>query len=235
MGRRSAILVGSVLVLLGVAWAMLGLVASVVGVNLLAFVVRFWPVVVSAVGLVFVLPPLLVRGHPGLGGLFIPGVPILVTGGLLLIASVLNAWELWAWLWPMEVLAVALGFLVAAAYMRVGGLVIPAVIIGANGLLFQFCAMTSLWEWWSVLWTVEPLAVGMALLGYGVVMHRPGSVKAGLILCGVAGAGFLLMVAVLSGGWLLRLAVPGLFILVGLAVLAWGLLRGRPLLRPAAE
>ncbi len=235
MDRRNLILVGSTLVLLGVAWAMLGLVASVLGVNLVAFAARFWPMIVSAAGLAFVLPPLLVRGKRGLGTLFIPGVPILVTAGLLLIASVLDGWALWSWLWPQEVLAVAVGFLAAALYMRVSELLIPAIIIGLNGLVFQFCAITGLWHWWSVLWVIEPLAVGVALLAVGARKGSSGVITAGLVLCGFAGAGFLLMVAIFSGGWLFRLVGPGLIILAGLAMLAWGLLRGRLLIRSAAE
>ncbi len=234
MDRWKVILVGGVLVLFGVGWGMLILVASLLGVNLLAFAARFWPMAISAVGLAFVLPPLLVRKR-GLGALFIPGVPILVTAGLLLIASVLDAWSIWSWLWPQEVLAVALGFLAATLYMRVPGLAIPAILIGLNGLVFQFCAITGSWNWWSVLWTVEPLAVGVALLVFGAQTGASGTVTAGIILCGIAGAGFLLMVAILSGGWLIGLVGPGLIILAGLALLGWGLRRGWLLSRSAAE
>jgi hypothetical protein len=214
---------------------MLGLVASLFGIDLLGFVLRFWPVAISAVGLAFVLPPLLVRGKRGLGGLFIPGVPILVTAGILLVASVLDGWAIWSWLWPMEVQAIALGFLIAALYMDVSGLLIPATIIGLNGLVFQFCAFTGLWGWWSVLWTVEPLSVGLALLLAGARNGSAGVLKAGMILCAVAAAGFLLMIAVVAGGWLFRLVGPALVILTGLALLGWGLARGRLLPRPATK
>jgi hypothetical protein len=93
-----------------------------------------------------VLPPLAVRGKRGLGALFIPGMPTLATGLILLLASVFRRWDVWAWLWPLEVLALAAGFLVAAIYTRVIELVIPAIIIGLNRLLLQFCTVTGLWE-----------------------------------------------------------------------------------------
>jgi hypothetical protein len=235
MKNRNSIVVGAGLMLLGISWLGLGLVGSLLGINFFGFVLRFWPGAVSAIGLAFVLPPLLVRGKRGLGGLFIPGVPILVVGGLLLVASVLNAWSIWAWLWPMVLLGTAIGFVIAGLYMDVSGLLIPATILGLNGLLFQFCAVTGLWNWWSVLWTVEPLSVGLALLLFGFRQNSPGTLKAGLILCSIAAGAFLLMIAILAGGWLFRLVGPGLLILAGLVVLGWALLRGRPLLRAAAE
>jgi hypothetical protein len=235
MEKRTTIVVGAGLIGLGLMWLMLSLVASLFGINLLGFALRFWPALVSAAGLAFVLPPFLVRGNRGLGGLFIPGVPILVIGGILLIASVLNAWSVWAWMWPMVLLSVALGFGAAALYMDVSGLLIPATIVGINGLVFQFCAVTGLWGWWSVLWTIEPLSVGLALLVFAARTHSPGTVKAGLILCAIAAAGFLLMMTILAGGWLFGLVWPGVLILAGLVLLAWGLGRGWLLPRRTAE
>ena len=235
MSRQSSISVGVGLMGLGVLWIVAMLVGSLFGINLLGFVLRFWPIVVSAAGLAFVLPPILVRGKRGLGALFIPGAPILVVGGLLMIASVLNAWSLWAWLWPMILLGLALGFAISAFCMRVDGLFIPAIIIGLNGLVFQFSAVTGLWSWWSVLWTVEPLSVGLALLLFGARKGSSGTLTAGLILCGIAAAFFVLMTAILTGGWLFKLLGPGLFILVGLALLAWGLARGKLLPQSATE
>jgi hypothetical protein len=210
-------------------------VTSLLGINLMGFVWRLWPLTVSALGLLFVVPPLLVRDKRGLGGLFIPGVPILVTGGILLLASVFRAWDVWAWLWPMQLLGLAVGFVAAALYMRIIWLVIPATIIGLNGLMFQFCAVTGLWSWWSVLWVIEPLSVGLSLLFIGARRQKPGLTKAGFILCAVAAGGFVLMITVLGGGWLIRSLGGGILIVAGLAVLAWGLLRSRLLPRSALE
>jgi hypothetical protein len=228
-------IVGGTLVVLGILSLLLTGVTSLLGINLLGFLARFWPLLVVGVGLLFVVPPFLVRGRPGLGGLFIPGFPILTTGAILLLASVFNAWGVWGWLWPMEVTSVAMGFLFAAVYMRVIWLVIPGIIVGLNGLTFQFCAITGLWGWWSVLWTIEPLSVGLALLVAGGWTHTSGLIRAGLIVCSVAGAGLLLMFTILGGGWLLGVLGPGILILAGLVVLAWGVLRHRTLPRPAME
>jgi hypothetical protein len=173
----------------------------------------------------------LFRERRGLGGLFIPGLPILTTGGILLFASVLNWWDAWSWLWPLEVLSVAAGFVLAALHMRVIWLLIPAIIIGANGLLFQFCAITGLWDVWAVMWTIEPLSVGVSLLLNGGLRRRPGLMTAGILLCSIGGVGLLGMGAILSVSWiagwwwLFRLVGPAILILAGAFLLLGGLAR----------
>lgn len=210
-------------------------VTALLGLNPLGFLWRLWPVLVIGVGLLFVVPPILVRGKQGLGALFIPGLPVLTTGGLLLLASVLDAWSVWAWLWPLELVSLATGFVLAGLYMRNVWFLIPATIIGLNGLVFQFCAITGLWSWWSVLWVVEPLSVGIALLLTGTLAHKRGPVTAGLILCGIAGVGLALMVTIVGAWWPVRLLGPALLILAGLAVVGWALARPRILQNAAAE
>jgi hypothetical protein len=242
MNKLISVLVGIGLVLIG-GLAMAGILAtSVLGSGVWGWGPwRLWPLVVVSVGLLFVVPPLLARGKLGLGGLFIPGVPVLATGSILLFCSVFDAWRAWEWLWPVEVLALAAGFLFAAIYMRVIWLLIPAVIIGLNGMLFQFCAITGWWSVWAVLWTIEPLSVGLALLAVNLKRPSPGLLTAGVALCVLAGLGFIesLAAAVLSWvfhtGWLWSWVGPITLILAGFLVLILGLLH-RPSPSPwAAE
>jgi hypothetical protein len=233
--RRSYFLMGTLLILLGILSLIFTGVASLLGFNPMGFIWRLWPVMVLAVGLAFVVPPFLVRGKHGLGALFIPGMPVLTTGGILFLASVLDAWGVWEWLWPMEIISLAMGFVFAAIYMRVIWLLIPAIIIGLNGMVFQFCAITGLWEWWSVLWTIEPLAVGLALLAVNVKVQSPGLRTAGLILLGVAGFMAFMMLTVL-GAWLpIALLGPLFLIAAGAAVIGWGLVRSVLLPTSAVE
>jgi hypothetical protein len=65
---------------------------------------RLWPLFILGLGLVMSVAPLLVRNKPGLGGLFIPGLPILTTGALLSIGSIFMMWQVWAFLWPLEMI-----------------------------------------------------------------------------------------------------------------------------------
>ena len=231
MNRRFSILVGVMLILMGGLMLVSSFVAGLLGLDVWDWGAwRLWPLAVVCAGLFFVASPLLVRGHRGLGGLFIPGVPILAAGGVLLAASAFDVWYAWEWAWGLVVLAVALGFLFAAIYMRVIWLLIPAIIIGANGAVLQFCAITDLWEMWAVLWAIEPLAVGTSLLLISASKRSSGLFLAGIILCGLAGMGLVGMTAILPEWWVVNLVGPAVVVLVGLLLLIWSVTR-----RPASS
>jgi hypothetical protein len=72
---------------------------------------HLWPLFVMGLGLVFCIAPFLVHNKPGLGGLFIPGLPIMATGTLLALGSIFHLWNVWSFLWPVELISLALGFL----------------------------------------------------------------------------------------------------------------------------
>ena len=157
-----AVIFGLFLVFFGGAALLPNTGFSLFGLHLASW--RLWPVLVVALGFVFLVAPLLVRRRPGLGGLFIPGLPILTTGLLLSLGSLFQAWLFWRYLWPLEILSLALGFIFFAVYARNIWLLIPALVIGANGAALQFCALTGWWSSWAALWTVEPLCAGLVLL-----------------------------------------------------------------------
>jgi hypothetical protein len=214
MNKQCTPLVGIALILLGALALAVNLAMPILGPEVCRYLaVRFGPPVVFGLGLALMLLPLLARGRRGLGALFIPGMPVLTTGVILLFTSTFHVWGAWEWLWPLEVSSLAWGFLFAAVWMRSIWLLIPAIIIGANGIVLQACALTGLWGAWAVLWTVEPLAIGLALLAVGAAKRLGGLVLAGTIHCGLAGVGLVVMSLVGLGGWLSNLA--GLVILIG--------------------
>ncbi len=234
MQKEISILLGIILVLMGIAVMIFSLGIPVLGLNFWFWGAwRLWPLLVIGLGALLVLPPLFVRGRPGLGLLFIPGLPILTTGGILLLASVFNWWAVWSWLWPQLVLSLGVGFLFAALYSRMIWLLVPAFVFGANGLLMQLCAITGLWEIWAVLWTIEPLALGLAFLVIGVKKQSAGLFLAGIILCGLAGVALIGMTAILalstfwSGLWLVSLFGPTILIVAGLFLVAWNVIPRR--------
>jgi hypothetical protein len=225
MNRWFSILVGTMLILIGGLALALNLVMPMLGLDMWYWGSwRLWPLVVISGGLFFVLPPFLVRGRRGLGGLFIPGLPILTTGCILLYNSVFDAWGAWEWLWPLEVLSLAMAFLFAAIYTRVIWLLLPAIVIGANGLLLHYCALTNMWEVWAVLWTIEPLSVGLSFLLITLKHRSAGLFIAGLILCGIAAMGLIGMTAIFPGWVLINLLGPAIFIFIGLLVILWSVL-----------
>jgi len=226
MNKPFSILFGVLLILMGGVGLLFTLVLPSLGLNAWRWGLwQLWPLVVVCAGLVFMISPLLARDKRGLGGLFIPGMPILTTGAILMFASVTGIWHIWTWAWPLEVLAVASGFLLAALYMREVGLLFPAIIVGLNGLVLQFCAITGLWHLWSVLWTVEPLAAGLSLMLVSVRARSSAVFLVGAALCSFAGIAFVGMTALeLAGGWLFNLIGPAILVLTGLALLIWGVL-----------
>jgi len=186
----------------------------------------------------FCIPPFLFPRQRGLSGLFMPGIPTLTTGFLLFIASVSGYWTIWARLWPLEVLSVAVAFVLMAIYLKVPWLMIPASIVGFTGLVLQFCAATGWWSSWAVLWTVEPFAVGLPLLLIGILKRIEGVKLAGIILCGLAGLAFAAMSTFLvTSLWITRLIGPVLVLGLGAVLIFSAFVKHTPekAEMPAAE
>ena len=95
------------------------------------------------------------------------------------------------------------------------------MIIGVNGLMLAFCNLTGLWSAWAILWPIEPLSIGLGLLILGVVNRSSGAKLAGLILTGVAGAGFFIASFIsMFNDTFLRFAVPGMLVICGLILVS---------------
>ena len=178
---------------------------------------RIWPIVVVLAGLGLTAPGFFGMSRRGLGAFFIPGIPVLTTGSILLYASLTGHWGIWAEVWPLEVLGLALGFTLSAIFMRVAALAIPAFIIGLNGLLLGFCAITGLWQAWAILWPIEPLSVGLGLIVLSIVNKSAGVKLAATILFSIAGLGFFITAFIsMFNHTILRFAVPSLLVVTGL-------------------
>ncbi len=196
---------------------------------------QLWPMAVIGVGAAFALVPLVVWKRWA-GMFFIPATPILATGSILLLASLGHWWSIWHWAWPLEVLSVAAGFLFAAIYARLVWLIIPAIFVGLNGLVLQFCVITGMWDAWAVLWPVEFLAVGLTLLIVGFKAHSGVVLVVGLAFCGFSGLAMVSMLALVTGLWhLASLLGAGGLIFLGLVLLAWSLFGGRRPTSPVAN
>ena len=216
MTKRSSAVFGLLLIFLGVQTFFYRAFLPVFGLE--TGNGRLWPLFIANVGIVLVLVPFLARQHRGLGALFIPGVPIVVASSMLLLASITDWWGMWNYLWPLVIIGIALGFMAAAAWTRIVWFLIPATIIGINGLVFLFCAVTDLWEVWAAIWPFELLSVGFSLLLVNIWVRSKGLFTAGIILSVIAGFGFALMALVLTG-WVSLIAA---MVLVGTGLLLIG-------------
>jgi len=225
MQKKASLLFGVTLILLGVLALAGNLLIRAVGNGfLLGF--RAWPIFVVGAGLLFCLPPFIFTQERGLSGLFLPGIPSLTMGILLFIASITGNWNIWAYLWPLEVISVALGFVLMSIFLKVPWLMIPASVIGLTGLVLQYCAATGWWSSWAVLWTVEPLAVGLPLLLIGMFKKIEGVKVAGIILCGFAGLAFAAMSSILvTSLWISRLIGPAIVLALGILLVVLALLK----------
>jgi hypothetical protein len=236
MNKKASLLIGLTLILLGILALVGNLLIQAAGVGSMLSL-RAWPILVVGVGLLFCIPPFLFPRQRGLSGLFIPGLPILTTGVLLFITSVGDRWSIWASFWPLEVLSLAVAFILMAIFLKVPWLMIPASIISFTGAVLQFCAATGWWSSWAALWTVEPFAVGLPLLLIGLFKRIEGVKLAGIILCGLAGLAFAAMSPFLvTSQWISRLVGPGVVLVLGVLLLVAALVRRSPeKVAPAAK
>jgi len=221
MKKSSSLVFGIGLILLGGLALMGNFTLSIVGFEF--FIPPFWhlwPIAVMGLGITLALPALFIRDQRWPGSLFIPALPIFITGGILMAASLFDAWHIWSYLWPLEVMSLALGFAFAALFIRSYWLLIPTILIGLNGLVLQFCAVTGLWAAWSVLWAIEPLAIGLILLLVGVLTNTKPVVALGLGFCGFAATAAIgMLVLIFTGWWAFRYILPLSLIAVGIMVL----------------
>jgi hypothetical protein len=226
MQKNASLLFGVTLIALALLALAGNLLVGRTGEELMRTGFHTWPLGVIGIGLLFCIPPFLFRQQKGLGGLFIPGLPVLVTGGLLFAASVTGNWGLWGTLWPLEVIGVALGFVLAAIFLSVVWLMIPASIVGLTGLVLLFCSLTGFWASWAVLWTVVPFSVGLPLLLIGIFHKNEGLKLAGLILAGFAGLAFTAMSAfIASSSWITKVLGPAVILILGVFMILSALLK----------
>ena len=221
----------------GITLLAIGVIAMVGNVFLATKAWKLWPLIIVLAGLGLTFPGFLGFAHRGFGAFFIPGIPVLTTGAILLFASLTDHWEIWAVAWVLEILGLALGFVMAAIFMRVPGLAIPAFIIGANGMLLAFCAVTGLWQSWAVLWPVEFLAVGLGLLVLGIANQSAGVKTAASILLTIAGGGFFItaFLSVFNTNSIMKFAVPVMLLITGGLLTATYFFQRSPAIPPAVE
>lgn len=228
-------IIGIVLILCGATTLAANLVLPALGISTSWFTPwSIWPLFILALGSVLLLMALYSIRSPGWSALFIPALPVITVGAILMFASVFNQWHVWNWSWSFIILALAVGFLLAAVFGRNAWLGIPAILIGANAVVLTFCSLTDLWEWWSVLWTIEPLALGLVFLLIAVKTRSGVMMLLGLLTCGFSAFAFSLMSGfAIFGDWAFRMATPALLILLGIVLLGWGSIRRITL--PAAQ
>ena len=217
MEKRSISSSGVILILLGGMALMYSTIFPILGIEAGAW--RLGPFLLTMVGAGLVIAPITTKNR-NLAPLFIPGVPVLVIAGMLLWGSLFGGWDIWAYFWPMILLGTATGMFLTSVYMRNIWFLIPAIIVGVNGAVFQFSALFDAWEMWSYIWPAPIFSVALALLVVGELDDNSGLKTAGKILSLIAGFSFALMGIIFSGwvsilGSLMLIGVGGMLLLRG--------------------
>lgn len=213
MSRIPTFITGVSLVFGGGLLLAYNVVGSVFGLRL----PQLWPLAVGAVGLMFILSPIVWFRQRGLGALYIPGMPIMAVAAVGMFSNFVSAGRAWGTFWPVIILGLALGFLLAALFMRVIWLLIPAFLIGFVGAALQFSTITGWWILWAGLWVVAPLGIGLAFILISVVRRSGGLFLAGLVISGSAVGMAAFMIMVISHQWTIASALMG-FILMAVGV-----------------
>ena len=131
-----------------------------------------------------------------LGGLLV------LIGAILLIGQFVRI-DIGHYGWPFFVIAPGVLLMVVALTARGAvseGLAIAGSIIAVSGLILLYQNSTDHFESWAYAWAlVFPGSIGVGMLLYGLTAGRPGNVRAGTRLVGIAGVLFLLGAAFFEG------------------------------------
>ena len=157
--RRSSIVAGIILILVGLFFLVLPLFPNVSGVIDMA---EHWPLIIVAVGALFLFSALI--GAPGLA---IPGSIITGIGLLLLYQNLNDAWESWAYAWALIPGFVGIGIIIARTLegemrrgLRSGGNLIIISLV----LFLAFGAFLGDGINFGVLWAILLIGLGLRLL-----------------------------------------------------------------------
>jgi hypothetical protein len=172
-----------------------------------------------------------------LGGLLV------LIGAILLIGQFVRV-DIGHYGWPFFVIAPGVLLIVVALTARGAvseGLAIAGSIIAVTGLILLYQNSTDHFESWAYAWALLfPGAIGVGMILYGLTAGRPGNVRAGTRLVGIAivlfllGAAFFEAVIGIGGYQLDRtagLAVGALIVVLGALMLILNLTSGRRDLR----
>ncbi len=132
--------------------------------------------------------------------------------------------------WPLAVIGVGVVLAIIGLITWVPGMLVPACIVGGIGGLLYYNNLTGNWESWAYTWTLIPGFVGVGVFLSALMEGKLGAALSGggwLILIS------LVMFAVFGSAFgnlgILGLYWPLLLVLLGVVLLAQGMLRRRAL------
>jgi len=113
---------------------------------------------------------------------------LLVLIGAILLAGQFVRVDIWHYGWPFFIIAPGVLLLILALTSRgfVGeGLAIVGSVITVTGLILLYQNASGHFESWAYAWALIPASVGLGMVLYGWVAHRPANVRVGTRLLGI--------------------------------------------------
>jgi hypothetical protein len=171
MQQKAGNLIGGVvLVGLGLLFLLLQLIPGLSG---LVRIDLFWPLIIVAVGAIFLLAALLTRTPP----LAIPGCIVGGIGCLLFVQNATGYWESWAFAWTLIPGFVGVGLIFngllgggAKDTVRAGG----GLLLTSAVLFVIFATFLGPFNFLGRLWPLALIVVGLLLLGRTLLQNRTG-------------------------------------------------------------
>jgi len=127
-------------------------------------------------------------------GALVGGALLIGFGVLAFIAQFFSDLHLWAYLWPLAVLACGSLFFIAmfAGGKSVAGLAIPGSIISVSGLMLLAQNLTGRWSTWSYGWTITLASVGLGIFIMGLYQGDEHNRRSGLKVMQIAAVMFVI-------------------------------------------
>ncbi len=127
---------------------------------------------------------------------------LMILGNMVLLwASGVFGWTVFAYAWPSELILVSLLFFLLMVESSSPWLLIPGGMLMGNGLLLTYYMLTGRWEDWALLWPLEPLIVAGSIIAPFWLVKQPDGGRAFIRWFGtgvlvVAGITFFISLAV---------------------------------------
>jgi serine/threonine protein kinase len=97
---------------------------------------------------------------------------IMIANMLMLWVSGIFGWKVFGRIWPMELVVVGVLLVALMSSLPSPWLLIPAGMVLGNGFLLSYFALSSRWQYWALLWPLEPLLIAGSIIAPFLLKRR---------------------------------------------------------------
>jgi hypothetical protein len=96
----------------------------------------------------------------------------MIANMLMLWVSGIFGWKVFGRIWPMELVVVGVLLVALMSSLPSPWLLIPAGMVLGNGFLLSYFALSSRWQYWALLWPLEPLLIAGSIIAPFLLKRR---------------------------------------------------------------